>query len=353
MTPFFSESVVHFHDRHIKKLAPPFSDDKGNLGTTLAQQRMVSLVAGTILCIQANDCVAFEYNCSESCCITYRIVKARKGTTIAVTPSPTTELYSHMALKGGWKTTAIRQTYKILSLAWGPSSVNYFYALTTKWSHYMVKMLTLKGRSLKNTAPWHIITLPFLNIEWSTIDTGMCMTNDDLSCIYIFGKVKRGSTYVMYLRSYRDVKNPRRLVLEREKEITKNIPATVLSCIFACNGKFGMGVYLRQGDSGAVQKYSIDVGEGALVLDGRMDVKGLVQMPKIIKWNSDGTVAFALCEKTFYIIIRCCNDKEQVDMEVKHKWIGWYALYWTSTSIEVYDAQNGGTLAVFLSLKFT
>ncbi|XP_048254028.1 uncharacterized protein LOC125381494 [Haliotis rufescens] len=257
-----------------------------------------------------------------------------------------------MALKGGWKINSIRQTKKILSLTWSPTSVNYFYALT-KRATYIVEMLTLKGRSLKNTDPWHNIFLPKRKIEWSTIDTGMCTTNDDLPCIYTFGKVKRGSTYAMFLRSYLEVKNPRHLVLEREKEIKKNIPATVLSCIFACNGKFGMGVYLRQGDSAAVQKYSIDVFKGALVLDGRVDVKGLVQMPKNIKWNSNGTVAFALCEKTFYIIIRCCNDKEQVDMEVKHKWIGWYALYWTSTSIVVYDAQNGGTWAVFLSVKFT
>ncbi|XP_071094825.1 uncharacterized protein [Haliotis cracherodii] len=257
------------------------------------------------------------------------------------------------ALKGGWKTTAIRKTIKIHSVTWGPSSFNDFYALYTKWSHYMVQAVMLKESRLKNANPWHIIALPLLNIEWSTIDTGMCMTNVDLSCIYTFGKVKRGSTYAMHLRSYREAKNPRQLVLEMEKEITKNIPATVLSCIFACNRKFGMGVYLRQGDSAAVQKYRIDVGEGALVLDGRMDVKGLVQMPQNIKWNIDGTVAFALCEKTFYIIIRCCNDKEQVDIEVKNKWIGWYALYWTNTSIVVYDAQNGGRLAVLRSFKFT
>ncbi|XP_071094826.1 uncharacterized protein [Haliotis cracherodii] len=258
-----------------------------------------------------------------------------------------------MALEGGWKTTVIRPINKILSVTWSPSSVKEFYALTNNWSHYMVKMFMIKGDKLKNANPWHLMPLPLLNIEWSTIDTGMCMANADLSCIYTFGKVKHGSTYAMYLRSYREAKNPRKLVLEREKEITKNIPATVLSCIFACNRKFGMGVYLRQGDSAAVQKYRIDVGEGALVLDGRMDVKGLVQMPQNIKWNIDGTVAFALCEKTFYIIIRCCNDKEQVDIEVKNKWIGWYALYWTNTSIVVYDAQNGGRLAVFLSFKFT
>lgn len=109
-----------------------------------------------------------------------------------------------------------------------------------------------------------------------------------------------------------------------------------------------MQLYLHRGKGSTLKKYSIQAGEGEFSLKEAEDEEGLTNILQI-KWNYDGTFAFAMSATTLYLI----NDKEQVLIKVKHTWTGSFALLCTNTSIFIINASsNFANLCVVHVLVF-
>lgn len=127
-----------------------------------------------------------------------------------------------------WTTTKMQGRAEIISLTWSPLFARDIYSLTVT---HVISLFTLKGNLLKEKVRREF-RLPPLHrgLEWKTIDTGLCLRNDSMSCIFVFGTVNEGPVRTMYLKSIREFKSPRRLVVERDEKIEQYV--CLLSCLF-------------------------------------------------------------------------------------------------------------------------